>query len=319
MFLYCGKTHGVVRCQVRDRLFAHGDLGDDVTSCRVRERLEEAIDLRITQLIYNHVVVRYSCLGPPSRGHIDLSGNMECGRRPSSAERSAKVRIRSAMIGALLIVLGALVVLVLDLHTAWQTPSHLRRTISEYGLGAQQWVFSIGVVLLALGSALTLVSAIRHRLTRPGAIASIFLTLWTLGLIAVVAVPKQDWSNDASLSLGGTIHRLGAAVAFVSIPVAVFTFSRPWLRDTVWAVRARVTMGLSALSVVTLMPIVYALAVGATGSRPWYRVVTLGYVERVLVVAEVIALISLALWVWAAERRSRTSKATRELRASQPV
>ncbi len=227
--------------------------------------------------------------------------------------------IRPAMIGALSIVLGALVVLVLDLHTAWQTPSHLRRTISEYGLGAQQWVFSIGVVLLAFGSALTLASAIRQRLTRPGATASIFLTLWTVGLVAVVAVPKQDWSNDASLSLGGTIHRLGAAVAFVSIPIAVFAFSRPWLRDTVWAVRARVTMGLSALSVVTLMPIVYALAVGATGSRPWYRVVTLGYVERVLVVAEVIALISLALWVWAAERRNAVAESAQEIRSSQTV
>jgi len=229
------------------------------------------------------------------------------------------VPIRPAMIGALSTVLGALVVLVLDLHTAWQTPSHLRRTISEYGLGAQQWVFSIGVVLLAFGSALTLASAIRQRLTRPGATASIFLTLWTVGLVAVVAVPKQDWSNDASLSLGGTIHRLGAAVAFVSIPIAVFAFSRPWLRDTVWARRARVTMGLSALSVVTLMPIVYALAVGATGSRPWYRVVTLGYVERVLVVAEVIALISLALWVWAAERRNAVAESVREIRSSQTV
>ena len=227
--------------------------------------------------------------------------------------------VRPAKVGALTIVLGALVVLVLDIHTAWQTPSHLRRTISEYGLGAQQWVFSIGVVLLALGSALTLASAIRHRLTRPGATASIFLTLWTVGLVAVVAVPKQDWSNDASLSIGGSIHRLGAAVAFVSIPVAVFAFSRPWLRDAVWAVRARVTMGLSALSFVTLMPIVYALAVGATGSRPWYRVVTLGYVERVLVVAEVIALISLALWVWAAERRNAATESAQEIRSSQPV
>ena len=227
--------------------------------------------------------------------------------------------IRPAMIGALTIVLGALVVLVLDLYTAWQTPSHLRRTISEYGLGAQQWVFSIGVVLLAFGSALTLAVALRHRLTRPASAASIGLVLWTLGLVAVVAVPKQDWSNDAALSIGGTIHRLGAAVAFVSIPVAVFAFSRPWLRDAVWAVRARVTMGLSALSVVALMPIMYALAVGATGSRPWYRVVTLGYVERVLVVAEVIALISLALWVWAAERRSLASEDVQEIRTSQTV
>ncbi|MCJ0893676.1 DUF998 domain-containing protein [Rhodococcus sp. ARC_M5] len=227
--------------------------------------------------------------------------------------------IRPALIGTLSIVLGALVVLVLDLYTAWQTPSHLRRTISEYGLGAQQWVFSIGVVLLAFGSALTLAVALRHHLTRPASAASIGLVLWTVGLVAVVAVPKQDWSNDAALSIGGTIHRLGAAVAFVSIPVAVFAFSRPWIRDGVWAVRARVTMALSALSVVTLLPIFYALAVGATGSRPWYRVVTLGYVERVLVVAEVIALISLALWVWAAERRSLASEGAQEIRTSQTV
>ncbi|KQU58108.1 hypothetical protein ASG84_15740 [Rhodococcus sp. Leaf278] len=244
---------------------------------------------------------------------------MECGRRPSSSERSANVQIRPAKIGALSIVLGALVVLVLDLYTAWQTPSHLRRTISEYGLGAQQWVFSIGVVLLAFGSALTLASALRHRLTRPASAASICLTLWTVGLVAVVAVPKQDWSNNASLSLGGSIHRLGAAVAFVSIPIAVFAFSRPWIRDGLWVARARITLGLSMLSVVTLLPIVYALAVGATGSRPWYRVVTLGYVERVLVVAEVIALISLAVWVWAAERRSLDSVESEEIKASQPV
>ncbi|MFI8568125.1 DUF998 domain-containing protein [Rhodococcus sp. NPDC078407] len=225
--------------------------------------------------------------------------------------------VRPAKMGVVLTVLGALVVVILDLYTAWQTPAHLRRTISEYGLGAQQWVFSTGVVLLAMGSALTLASALRYRLTRPGSASSILLTLWTLGLVAVVAVPKQDWSNDASSSLGGTIHRLGAAVAFVSIPLAVFVFSRPWIRDRVWAFRARITLGLSLLSVVTLLPIVYALVIGATGPRPWYRVVTLGYVERVLVVAEVIALLSLALWVRAAERRSPASVDPLQIEAEQ--
>ncbi|CCQ15721.1 putative uncharacterized protein [Rhodococcus sp. AW25M09] len=227
------------------------------------------------------------------------------------------MQILTARTGAALIVLGALTVLLLDLITAWQTPSHLRRTISEYGLGTQQWVFSIGIVLLAFGSALTLASALRQGLTGRASVASICLTLWALGLVAVVAVPKQSWSNDAASSLGGTVHRLAAAVAFVSIAIALFAFSRPWIRDAVWAVRARVTMALGVLSVVTLLPIVYALAVGAAGSRPWYRVVTLGYVERVLVVAEVIALISLALWVLAAERRSLASVATTSMRSSQ--
>ncbi|SNS93101.1 Protein of unknown function [Rhodococcoides kyotonense] len=187
--------------------------------------------------------------------------------------------------------------LVLDLHTASNNPAHLRRTISEYGLGAQQWVFTIGVLLLALGSAATLVAAVRSGLARASSVAAGAMVLWTVGLVAVVAVPKQDWSNDATLGLGGAIHRLGAAVAFVSIPVAVIAFALPWIRDVRWRVWARVVLGLAALSVLSLAPIVYALVVGMTTSTPWYRAVTLGYVERLLVVAEVIALIALAFWV----------------------
>lgn len=210
--------------------------------------------------------------------------------------------LRPASFGALSIVLGALVVLVLDLHTASGNSAHLRRTISEYGLGAQQWVFTAGVLLLAIGSASTLVAAVRHGLTRAASTAAVAMTLWTVGLLAVVAVPKQDWSNDATLGIGGAIHRLGAAVAFVSIPIAVLAFAMPWIRDARWSSWARVTAGLAVLSVMSLLPIGYALLVGTITTTPWYRVVTLGYVERALVVAEVIALIALALWVRAASR-----------------
>lgn len=218
---------------------------------------------------------------------------------------------RPASFGAASIVLGAVVVLVLDLHTASSNAAHLRRTISEYGLGAQQWVFFVGVLLLAIGSAATLAAAVRHGLTAVSSTASIALMLWTVGLVAVVAVPKQDWSNDATLGIGGAVHRLGAAVAFVSIPVAVIAFARPWLRDARWGSWARATALLAALAVASLLPIAYALFVGMTSTTPWYRVVTLGYVERILVVAEVIALISLALWVRVASRSCVDSDARR--------
>ncbi|MDJ0396065.1 DUF998 domain-containing protein [Rhodococcus sp. G-MC3] len=202
-----------------------------------------------------------------------------------------------AAFGALSIIVGALVVLSLDIHTAVSDPAHLRRTISEYGLGAQQWVFATGVLLLAVGSACTLVAAVRAGLVKVSSTAAVAMTLWTVGLVAVVVVPKQDWSNDATLGLGGAVHRLGATLAFVSIPIALIAFSIPWIGEGRWRSRARTTLVLAALGVAALLPIVYALLVGMTTSTPWYRVVTLGYVERLLVVAEVIALISLALWV----------------------
>lgn len=210
---------------------------------------------------------------------------------------------RLAAVGTALIVVGALVVLVLDVHTALGNSAHLRRTISEYGLGAQQWVFTAGVALLALGSTAVYLAAIRTRLAQVTSIASIAMTLWVAGLVAVIAVPKQDWSNDATLGLGGAIHRSGAAIAFVSIPIALLAVALPWRKDGRWGRRARVTITLTVLAIATLMPIAYALIVGMTTTTPWYRAVTLGYVQRILVVAEVVALLSLALWVRAAERR----------------
>lgn len=70
--------------------------------------------------------------------------------------------------------------------------SHLRRTISEYAFRRTAVrVFSIGVVLLALGSAFTLLAAVRQRLTRHTSVASLCLMLWTIGLVAVVAVPSK--------------------------------------------------------------------------------------------------------------------------------
>nr|WP_296776008.1 DUF998 domain-containing protein [Rhodococcus sp. (in: high G+C Gram-positive bacteria)] len=212
--------------------------------------------------------------------------------------------VRPATLGAPLIIAGALVVLALDIHTAVSDPAHLRRTISEYGLGAQQWVFATGVLLLAVGSACTLVAAVRSGMAKASSTAAVALTLWTVGLVAVVVVPKQDWSNDATLGLGGAIHRLGATLAFVSIPIALVAVSIPWIRDHRWKSWARATLGLAILGLAALLPIAYALVIGMTTSTPWYRVITLGYVERVLVVAEVTALISLALWVRATSSRS---------------
>ncbi|KQU03815.1 hypothetical protein ASG56_10140 [Rhodococcus sp. Leaf7] len=214
------------------------------------------------------------------------------------------MQTRLASLGLLSIPLGAATVVVLDVVTALGSPSHLRRTISEYGLGAQQWVFTAGVLLLAVGSAAVLVAAVRQGLAQPSSVAAVAMTLWTVGLIAVVAVPKQDWSNDATLGLGGAVHRGGAAVAFVSIPVAVIAFAAPWIRSPQWRRHARRTMTLGLLSVAAVLPIAYALLIGMTTTTPWYRVVTLGYVERLLVVVEVIALISVAWWVRASAYRS---------------
>ncbi len=58
VFLHSRETHVVVGCECADRGLTGEGPPNDVTSCRVGERSEEAIDLGVRHLgIYNHMVV----------------------------------------------------------------------------------------------------------------------------------------------------------------------------------------------------------------------------------------------------------------------
>ncbi|PRY34589.1 DUF998 domain-containing protein [Umezawaea tangerina] len=217
--------------------------------------------------------------------------------RPSPAARlvalggTTAVLTTVAMIGAL------------DLKGALVSTAGLRRTISQYGLGADSWIFEVAVSLLAAGSFALLAVLVRQGITRWRSTGAVALTLWSVGLALVVVFPKQDWSLPASA--GGGIHRMASLLAFVSLPVAVLSLARPWLRHPRWAGHARWTFGLGLLSVAAFTPLLYAVLVHASGGAAWWRVFPIGYVERVLVISEVIAVLAAGLWAIAAANRPK--------------
>jgi hypothetical membrane protein len=156
----------------------------------------------------------------------------------------------------------------------------------------------VAVSLLAAGSLVILAVLVRRGVTRWRSTGAVALSAWSLGLALVVVFPKQDWSLPAS-SAGG-IHRVASLLAFVSLPVAVISLARPWLRDPAWGGHARWTFGLGVLSVLAFSPLLYAVLVHASGGAAWWRVFPIGYVERVLVITEVIAVLTAGLWAIAA-------------------
>lgn len=191
----------------------------------------------------------------------------------------------------------------LDVRNALLSPTQLQRTISQYGLGANAWIFEVAVSLLAAGSLVILAVLVHRGVTRWYSTGAIALSLWSLGLALVVAFPKQDWSLPSSAS--GSIHRMASLLAFVSLPVAVLALARPWLRDSVWGGHARWTFGLGILSVIAFSPLLYALLLHASGGTAWWRVFPLGYIERLLVFTEVIAVLTVGLWAIAAANRPK--------------
>jgi hypothetical membrane protein len=205
--------------------------------------------------------------------------------------------------GALAVAATVLMIGALDAQRAIVSVSLLRRTISEYALGPQRWVFDSAVLLLAAGSLAILAALVHHGLARWRSGGAIALVLWSVGLATVVVFPKHDWAVGPSVH--GDIHRIGSMVAFISLPVAVVLLSRPWLRHVTWRSHARWTFGLGLASALAFTPILFAIGVNATVGTPWWRVVPLGYVERLLVLSEVIAVLTVGLWAIAAANRPR--------------
>jgi hypothetical protein len=200
--------------------------------------------------------------------------------------------------GMLAVVLTIVLVAGLDAGTAITAPAALRRTISEYGLGPDAWIFTSAVVLLAAGSVAALVTLVRHGILRLRSGASIALMLWILGMIVIAIFPKQDRTQAASM--GGGIHRLASLVAFLSLPIAAFLLARAWKRHDTWAPFARRTRALGFLSVVMFSPLVYSIIVGIMTGTAWWRVLPIGYVERGLLLAEVITVLVIGHWSMAA-------------------
>ncbi|MFD9700588.1 DUF998 domain-containing protein [Lentzea sp. NPDC059081] len=198
--------------------------------------------------------------------------------------------------GSLAVVATVAMVGLLDL-----TIGPMRRTISEYALGDYRTVFDVAVLLLAFGSLAILLALVHKGLARWRSAGSVALVLWSVGLLLVVAFPKTNWAMGTN-ELSGSIHRFGSMVAFVSLPIAIILLARPWTRHDVWGRHARWTMASGLVSVVAFMPILYAIAMGMTSGVRWWRVFPLGYIERILLVAEVGAVLVVGLWAIAASR-----------------
>jgi hypothetical protein len=221
------------------------------------------------------------------------------------ATSSAHPGVRAlALSGALAVVATVVMIGAMDLRQATESVSLLRRTISQYALGPQRWVFDSAVLLLAAGSVAILAALVHRGLARWRSGGGVALLLWSLGLTIVVLFPKNDWSRGGD-EISGHVHRFGSLLAFVSLPFAALLLARPWLRDATWGRYARWSFWLGAASVVAFSPLLFAVLRSAVVGTPWWRMIPLGYVERALVLTEVMAVLAIGVWAVAACSRPK--------------
>jgi hypothetical protein len=197
-----------------------------------------------------------------------------------------RVSVAVSLAGVAALVVGAGLVLLLQVIPPTDEISATRRTISEYGLSDHKWVFDLAVVLVALGSAAGLAALGRQR--RLPAPAAVLGTLWTVGLLVIVAFPKPDWATVSRADFGGTLHRIASVVAFVALPLAVLVAARtafPSAPGRRWLARVLAIVSLGWFAV-----ILGAVVVAAVDGGRWWTLIPLGLVERGMALTELLAL-----------------------------
>ncbi|MEU3766797.1 DUF998 domain-containing protein [Amycolatopsis keratiniphila] len=186
---------------------------------------------------------------------------------------------------------GALLILLLQVLPATSDISPVRRTISEYALSENKWIFDVAVLLVAFGSAIGFGALIRRKHLPALSAASVFCALWTVSLVVIVAFPKNNWAIGPST--GGTVHRIASVVAFVCLPLAVWFAAKAVFPSS--PARRAVTRVLAVAALAWFGVILGAIVVSMNGGEPWWRAIPLGLVERAMALTGLIALASLLI------------------------
>lgn len=198
---------------------------------------------------------------------------------------------RTALASVVTLVAG--IVLMLALHVVPPTNeiSPLRRTLSQYALTSNKWLFDLAVLLVAAGSVLCFAAVVRHRGVAPHHGAVVLAALWVASLLVVVVFTKTDWTVGPSI--GGVVHRYASVVGFVSLPFAVIMVAGRVFPDRPgWRLAAR---GFAAVSLAWFGVILVGVVRMAAGYGPWWLFAPLGLVERVMALTAVLAMLTLAL------------------------
>lgn len=204
----------------------------------------------------------------------------------------------SAAAGALAIVAAAAIFGFLEFDAALGGASLTRRTISHHALADNGWAFDLAVILLAAGS-LAVFGALRAcGIVRGRSGASIGFGLWSVGLLLVALFTKHDWSVGPSAS--GYVHWAGTLIAFLSLPIAMILTGRRRWADPRWRGYARLSLMLGVVSLLWFLPIAGAIGLHITAGTPWWQVIPLGLIERLLAGTELLAVLSAAWWAVAA-------------------
>lgn len=208
---------------------------------------------------------------------------------------------RLAVAGMIGVALATLFELAMHVVPGGRRLDPLDATISAYALVPDGWLFSVGVIILAVASVLLAAALLLSRLLHWRSGWAIWYALWCIGLVCLTAITKTTVGPNDSLQ--SRIHWSFTLLAFVSLPLSLLFMVRDIRRriDQQAAqprplpppMRAARVLIWIAVGWFVLLACQSALSVlDEQGLFPW-----VGVLERGVALTEMAAVVCLGWWV----------------------
>lgn len=205
--------------------------------------------------------------------------------------------------GTALMLVGTLIVALLHVLPPSSQVNPMTRTISEYALGANGWLFDVAVLALAVGLLAVLATLVHAEVLTGTGPATWLIGLSAACLMVLVVFQKYDHSGGHHAGgPGGLIHRMASLVAFLALPSGALLAARAGRRKPAWRRPARWTRGTAILTWALLCLLLYAIGKSFVSDVTWWRVFPLGALERVIGLGEVAVMLALGRWAILAGR-----------------
>ena len=200
-------------------------------------------------------------------------------------------------VGVGLVGLGSVLIALLHVLPPSNQVDPMTRTLSQYALGGNGWMFDLGVLALAVGSVAILAGLVRAGVVRALSGATVFVALWSGALAVLVFFQKYDFANGEHTGASGMIHRMASLVAFLSLPLAaMLTVRYAGRRNPGWRRPAAWTRWATVASWACLSLLLYAIAQSFFTDITWWRLFPLGALERLIALSEILAVLALGNW-----------------------
>lgn len=216
------------------------------------------------------------------------------GTRPA-----ARLLVTAGMGGTLL---ATAMVIVLHLLPNFGGVNPLHGMLSDYALRPDGWMFTTALVIIGAGSVALWALLVRHHVLR-GWVPMVIMALWCVGLVGIAVFSKDRVETHQTIH--GGVHLWFTAVACGALPAVGLLLGWRHRKHRHWRKFALTSFWLALANVPCLLPFVIAFFLNVATHSERFSGPATGLVERVMGGLDILALLVLGVWAYAAARNRR--------------